>query len=334
MTQNFISSLYHQATDLSSRWKSILDSLTDVPFKPDDQPTSFVKWFNTEKVGSVQIHGTYQHQPAILKIQGVKPDISEIEHTQQFSKQTRSTQIRAPQILYNQPWDETQQAEIIIWEKTTAPSLHLSKPIKPNELSNYLQVYQDFQTNAITNPWIPKPDSISFQKKFNQITSVTKSTKDLDQNLIQTALDILKSNITPEDLVFQHGHFEPSRIRQISENQYIIISHLFWGWKNPFYDLVFGYHWHMLGMESIPNLTQQILDTERTHWLDSFYNLNQVSTTPQAEKWLTLARLERALFAYAADSTMLDKSKPSYELIKQDCYNQLHQLIDQHDSSK
>jgi hypothetical protein len=56
------------------------------------------KIYDNDKVGSLIYKGIWQNKPAVLKIQGLQPDVDEIDIINRFNNQNESAKIRLPKL--------------------------------------------------------------------------------------------------------------------------------------------------------------------------------------------------------------------------------------------
>ena len=97
--QNEISHIYLRGSDLAQRKREVLkDASEKLGFVPD-KITEESNWWGSKEIGAFFCSGIYKNKPAILKIQGVKPTVSEIYMIKSFAKTNKSKLIRPP-LLY------------------------------------------------------------------------------------------------------------------------------------------------------------------------------------------------------------------------------------------
>lgn len=328
--QNDISAMRTEGKDLRDRWQGLIKDITrKTGFVPDDgQAIRASTWWRTAKVGAVTLVGQIEHEdklkPAVLKIQGTKPNISESQQIQKFQAQNNSKIIRPPQIYAHMPWDEAKEFEAIVFERINGRKVLDSPPAKDNQLSRFFEIYYEYRINCVNQPWLEKPKAYSYKKQLtNWQEAVAQQAKDnklnlsIDQKLVDQATNILGKNLTIKDFTFQHGHLSAKDFVEADTGQVIVLSNLFWGWRTPFYDKVFAYHWHMLGMEYVKNLTPAKLVAERDKWMKYIYLTSPQPSSESGEgantrSQIDLALLERTIAALLVDRHMLaaDSSKP------------------------
>jgi hypothetical protein len=97
--QNAVSDGYFEKTDLSKKIEEIVKDISSLSgFKPLGL-LSKSSWWGSKEIGAFHYSGTYQGENAVLKIQGIKPNTSEIFMIKSFEKQNLSKIIRPPKIF-------------------------------------------------------------------------------------------------------------------------------------------------------------------------------------------------------------------------------------------
>lgn len=337
--QNNISTLRKAGIDLGPRWREVLKHVVESSsFSPDIESARKIQWWNTGKVGSVSCLGKYlvggKEVQAVLKIQGSKPRTSEVKMIKEFHSQNKSKIIRAPVVYKEFLWDEDTKFEAFILEKLVANYSIVSHPATDFELNRFFELYEEYRVNCRSIPWLAKQTGYSYQKNINDWLGAVKDDREKDKyfdpndsKLMAKAVYLVEKNLSAKDLEFAHGHLAADDFRIVSKTEVVLKSNLFWSWRVPFYDAVFGYHWWMLGMEHATGLTSEILDKERDRWLTKIYNLSEVRGNARNERLVVLALLERAVPALMVDRFMMDQTKPSAEIVAKSARKELKRLI-------
>lgn len=331
--QNVIIDMANRGVDLAPRWKKILKEIAqNASFIPDEKILSQSQWYKRPgKVGAVHCPGTIKvgskRKRVVLKIQGVKPNSSEIDLIKSFDKQNKSKVIRPPRIFWCQRWDERKQYEAFIMEETDGKPVIVNHPATDKELNDFFDLYKEYRKNCIKKAWVKRPTSYTYREQFDKWIEATKDQRDKDpfkdsgdEDLVERGIEILEKSYTLHELDFMHGHFQPGDLIVAKSGEVVLFSNLFWGWRNPFYDAVFGYHWWMLGMEHAKNFSEDLLEKERKRWLDKIYPLED-------RKAISLALLERAIPALMVDRYFMDQTKPSAEIITKSARKELKRLL-------
>jgi hypothetical protein len=105
-----------------------------------------------------------------------------------------------------------------------------------------------------------------------------------------------------------------------------LLSNLYWSWRPPLYDAVFGYHWYIYSLAQVEGITPEAVEAQRTLWL------KHIKALPQAQgdnnKLLRLALLERAAAGLNLDALSVDPQKPITEYLVQATREQVRKHID------
>ncbi|HLL61230.1 MAG TPA: hypothetical protein VK338_05915, partial [Candidatus Nitrosocosmicus sp.] len=149
----------------------------------------------------------------------------------------------------------------------------------------------------------------------------------IDIGIAQKGVDILDKEFHLGNFKFMHGHFWYGDMIMPSKKEVVLFSNLLWSWRYPFYDITFSYHWHMLGMEHVENLTEDLMKKEREKWWNRYFNLANVKNNKSNQRLIKIALLERALAGILVDKFHLDFSKPQSEIVIRDRMKEVKKLI-------
>lgn len=273
-------------------------------------------WWNSKEIGAFRHEGEFEGKKAVLKIQGVKPATSEICMIQAFSKNNKSRVLRPPLLYSYLPWDDQKRYEALVLEFIGGKRI-VNSPTNEDELEEFFSLREEYEENCVVNPWIEKPkESIPEEIKTNfekwkeigfKLYPTHPFRKNEDQKLIDEAVRTLIKGYKNAEREFQHGHFGVSDLVKNQNGEVVILSNLYWSWKPPFYDAVFGYHWFMYGLASIKNINIESIEQQRGLWLAK---INSLAKTKQDKKLLNLAFLERAAAGLNLDALSIDVGSP------------------------
>jgi hypothetical protein len=104
--QNEISHNYLKGSDLAEREEEVL---VDATKKTGFIPNKLIgrsSWWDSKEIGAFHYSGKYKGKKAVLKIQGVKPSISEIYMINSFAKANKSKLIRPPHLYAFLNWND------------------------------------------------------------------------------------------------------------------------------------------------------------------------------------------------------------------------------------
>lgn len=332
MKQNSVSNFYFADSNLASKVEKILALVVEQTGFQIDQLVQKSSWWNSEKIGAIHYRGTYQQQPAVLKIQGVKPTTSETEMIKAFAQQNHSQIIRPPQLYAVLPWDEQLEFEALIMEDVPREKIvHL--PPQAGDLEKFFALYTEYRKHCLNQPWLDKPNISLAEQTAKNFINWQKISLDLhashplkqtsDQELITKGVKKLCEQLDniKADWQFMHGHFS-TRDLHPAGNEVILLSNLYWSWRLPFYDAVFGYHWYQYDLANASVELETLLEQRKT-WKE--YILNNVPKNEAEFNSLNLAFIERALAGLNLDGliTPTEKSQALMELTREE----LHQFI-------
>ena len=330
-----LSSSFAKGADMSSKEKEILnDIVSKTKFKPEEVIWRSSYW-GTNQIGAVHYRGKFGRRAAVLKIQGVKPEISEIYMIGKFEKQNRSKIIRPPKLFYTLPWSDGIGYEALIMEWVAGPKVLESKKLQTQEnIKTFFKIYQEYRSNCLPEkPWLPRPEKSSLDKVLQSLIKTSQKAypndqrrKSEDKELAQRAYDLLEKIYQKVPLEFIQGHFSvEDLIRQ--DDQVVLFSNLFWKWRFPFFDAVFGYHWFMFELCHVSGVTPLQIEAQREIWLSEILSLPWVK---ESQKRLILAKaalLERAVAGMIIDSFLSDPTKPIATYLTESCRDQTRKLI-------
>lgn len=308
---------YFKKIDLSARKEEIFQTLKKIPSLHFSQKCLWESRYWGKGVGAFQIEGSFkmknnQSVSVIIKIQGAKPLISEAKILEKLQL-IKDKKIHFPSVIFHHPWSYKQQYEIIIFAKINADFIiiphRLAKLDEVEEFFNAYKLYKNFSKKI--SPFIKKPKKpIDFFEQFlkwrkireeNPLKLLISNKEDKFFLSIAKRLGLFFKK-TP--LVFQHNHLSIYDIKK-KNNDYYLFSNLFWGYRWPYYDAVFGFMWYLLGLSNYKE--SQILNQIKI-WEEKLFNLN----SHDYDK-INLALIERYLAALNLDMLMINKKE---EIIK------------------
>src|SRR3989344_5239191 len=331
--QNKISHLFLDGSDLADREEEVLKDASKrtgfIPKKLMDRSS----WWTSKEIGAFRYVGIYKGKKAVLKIQGVKPNTSEIYMINAFKKANKSKILRPPHLYAFLPWDEEKKYEALILEFVDGKKI-VNNPTNENELAEFFYLYKEYRKNCCLNPWIDKPEkSLSEEVKINfekwrqarlKLYPIHPFFQKGDEELINQSENLLAKNYEGVEPLFQHGHFSANDLYKISGNEVVILSNLYWSWKPPFYDAVFGQHWFIYHLAEVPNINPEIVEEQRSLW---FSKINNLVTSQEDRKLLNLALLERAAAGLNLDVLSIDPKNPLANYLVNMTRNQVIALI-------
>ena len=332
--QNKISHLFLNGSDLQDREKEVL---ADASRRLGFMPVKFIdksSWWSSKEIGAFRYEGGFEGKRAVLKIQGVKPATSEIYMIQAFSKNNKSKILRPPVLYSSLPWDDDVRYEALVLEFIDGKKV-VNSPTNKDEIEEFFNLREECKKNCAVNPWIDKPNEpLSDEIKINfakwrqaslKLYPIHPFREKDDEKLINEAIDLLGKNYEGVGSEFQHGHFSAGDLYKISDHEVVILANLYWSWKPPFYDAVFGYHWFIYNLSKLQNVTHEIVKLQRSLWLSK---INRLAKTDRDKKLLNLAFLERAAAGLNLDALTVDFDSPIAEYLMEETRKNLKELIE------
>lgn len=316
-----LSSALLNGLDMSNRESKILldiNSLTG--FVPSKNIWRSKYW--GKNLGASHWLGEYKNKESVLKIQGVKPEISEIYMIEEFSKQNRSQIISSPQIYYKLEWDDKKEYEAIIAEYASGDNVITDgKIVAKKEINTFFKYFIEYREKSIPiSPWLAKPEYSNYWE--NGLGNLLLNSKKAfpnhpfrnkgDVSLAKEAYNLLSKIYQNIELEFMHGHFSCKDLiyQNKLSKKVILFSNLFWKWRYPYYDSVFAYHWFMYELANVHKITANQVEEQRKLWLDEIYEVTGAVKYKEIRKLVNAALLERSVAGFLLDSFLCDSSKP------------------------
>jgi hypothetical protein len=316
--QNEISKQFLDGSDLQDREDEVLE---DASKKLGFKPTKLVRrssWWTSKEIGAFHYQGFYKDHSAIIKIQGIRPTISEIYMIESFQENNKSKLIRPPHLYAYLPWNKNLRYEALVLEDK-GDKKAINTPTNSSEIEEFFTIFREYRNNCLQNPWIERPEKpLSENIKENFDGWQTASFKLYpshplrspdDKKLIDKAIEILTKEYKGIEPEFMHGHFSATDLYKV-DNQIVLLSNLYWSYRAPFYDAIFAYHWFMYHLSSVEGISAEKINEQKKLWLDEIYALPK---NDSEIKLLNLALLERAAAGLNLDALSIN---PNLEVSK------------------
>lgn len=312
--ENEISRLFHQGSDLGEREQDVLQ---EVSSELGFQPTKLLlrsSWWGSKEIGAFHYKGQFEGKPAVLKVQGVKPEASEAYMISSFEKTNKSRVIRPPYLYASRPWDDTKRYEALVLEDVGDTRV-VNLPATKREIDRFFDLYKEYRANCRQEPWLETPLQSKLEKAKNNFRQWKEASHKIypnhplrqkeDTELIDKAVEVLVKGYEGIELEFQHAHFGDGDLYQVGD-QVVLLSNLYWSWRAPFYDTIFGYHWYMYHLGSVEGITPEQVEEQRELWLNYIWRF---ARTDEDKRLLNLALLERATAGLNIDALSADPHK-------------------------
>ena len=272
-------------------------------------------WWGSAEIGAFAYLGEFRKREAVLKIQGVKTETAEAEMITGFARTNRSKVLRPPHLLDSLPWDNEQRYEALVMEYVDGKRV-VKTPTTSQELEEFFSLFKDYRKNCRSNPWLEKPNKTLSEQVFENFQTWKKISRKIypshplrdraDEGLIDQTVDLLTSEYSQVASEFQHAHLSEADLVRVDE-EVVVLSNLYWLWRAPFYDAVFGYHWFMYHLNDVYGITSGEVESQRGLWLGTIIDL---AKTDEEKRLLNLALLERAAAGLNLDALSTDPEIP------------------------
>ncbi len=311
--QNIISRKALEKSDLKERVDQIVKEVVQ---KTEFEPNRLLSesgWWGSEQIGAFHFKGEWQERSVVLKVQGNKPETSEIYMIESFDKNNKSDWIRPPRIYESMPWNDKRGYEALILEDAGTEKV-VNLPTNKKEIDEFFTIYKEYKEKCCDQRWIEKPDSSvseEIEDKFDKWREISKKMygqhpyrKEGDEELIDKSIKILKEGYEGASWEFQHRHLSDGDLYK-KDGQIIVLSNLYWSHRPANYDAIFAYHWYMYHLSDLNNISEQQIEEQRQLWMKGIKKTIRPENKSE-EKLLDLALLERATAGLVLDALSLD----------------------------
>lgn len=305
--ENIITGKYFKQDDFSRRGKEVLEQIIkETGFKPEKEIFRGVI-YEREKVGSLIYKGEYKEKPAVLKLQGLKPEIDETEMVNNFMKQNKSSIVRAPKIYFYKTWSENRGYGFLISEYIDAPKIFEMPFATEEQMIEFGRFYQDYRTLALTSPWLEPTAKDSLELTLKRIENWRKISehkgklKREDYVPLLEKFDSLAREYFPSiPLIFCHRHITANDIYRMLDGSFVLFSNLFWSCCPKWYELAFNIWACMQHIRDV-NYSFNDLLNYINKWRRSYHQIPIVQKDEDFDRKLDINFLERTTGAILVD---------------------------------
>lgn len=210
-------------------------------------------------IGAFHVKGIFDGQPAVAKVQGAKPLVSEVDMISSFAAQNRSSLLRPPAVYHHLPWNQSRGYELIFMESIDGDFIIREGELAaPAQVVRFFEIYRDYQANCLTSPWLPAPPASDYPHRCQQWDKMLKAhprrhlVESVDLDLISRASNTLINRFSRVSREFQQRHLSVNDLKRDGQGKIVIFSNLFWGYSEPLFDLTFAYSWYLLTIAHHP----------------------------------------------------------------------------------
>lgn len=304
---NKITEKYFSQGDFSARADEVLARVKEeTGFKVSEEIFRGMI-YDWTKVGSLIYRGSLEGRPAALKLQGLKPEVEEIEMIKKFNAQNKSALIRLPEVYLDSPWRSERGYGYIITEYVAASKIFEMPFASPAAMAEFARFYEEYRTRALTKPWLDpeEPDSLSLvNRRLNNWVKISEAKGRLTagdyQEQVKTFKVLAEKHLPTMPLVFSHGHLSANDIYRLPDGGFVLFSNLFWSWRPEFYDLAFNLWACQMWLRDVNYTFEKLLDYLGA-WLKVYREIPMVKRDPDFDRKINMMLLERTMGAILVD---------------------------------
>lgn len=327
---NKITEKYFTQDDFSQREADVLAQVTAETGFVVEKEIFRGMIYDKNKVGSLIYKGTLKGEPAVLKLQGLKPEVDEGEIVKHFTAQSQSKLVRVPVLYTHKPWTEERGYGYLITEYLDAPKIFEMPFASAEQMADFVRFYQEYRISALTRSWIEPETKDSLVFTINRVDHWRKISEhkkrlalgDYAPYLVRY-YPLTVKHLPSIPMVFCHGHLTANDIYHLSDDSFVVLSNLFWSYRPQWYDLAFNV-WNCLMHIRDTNYTFEQLLEYVEKWLAAYRSISVVQQDKDFERKITVLLLERTIGAILVDLGAND----FYE--KEENKSHLHHLLGLH----
>jgi hypothetical protein len=305
---NKITEKYFEHSNFADNEQRALDEITT---KTNFQPEKEIfrgQIYDKDKVSSLIYKGAWQEKPAVLKIQGLQPDVDEIDMINRFNDQNESAKIRLPKLYDGSRWNEKDGYGYLLLEYVNAPQIYQPPFANQEQIKDFCALYQEYKTKCLRDPLFEREpneqSSLVFTRErvshWTKIAQTKGHLAEAEVKNVEKFLSLAGRHLPSMKMEFMHGHFTYDDIFKLSDKEYVLMSNLFWSYRPEFYDTTF----HLWA--GIKSLRDQSVGIEQVieylqNWLEEYKKLPIVMQDADFERKFNMMMAERCIGALLVD---------------------------------
>lgn len=304
---NKITEKYFTQDDFSQRKVAVLAQVTAETGFVAEKEIFRGTIYDKNKVGSLIYKGTLKGRSAVLKLQGLKPEIDEDEIVRRFTDQNQSKLVRVPVLYVHKPWTEERGYGYLITEYLDAPNIFEMPFATQEQMHDFARFYQEYRASALTSPWIEQEttDSLAFtMRKTKHWREISESKKRLAPADYAPYLvryhQLAKKHFPAIPMTFCHAHLTADDIYRMPDGSFVVLSNLYWAYRPQWYDLAFNV-WDCLLHIRDPHYTFEEMIRYVNDWLATYRTIPIVQKDKNFDRAITMLLLERTMGAILVD---------------------------------
>lgn len=252
--------------------------------------------------------GIWKNKLAVLKIQGLRPEVDEMEIIRIFNRQNTSKKIRLPELYGGQTWNARDGYGYLLLEYIDAPKIYQPPFATPVQRTEFCSFYQEYKTRCLHIPLFAKElkeqSSLVFTvQRLAHWMKVAESQGHIagqDIHRVEQFLMLAGKHLPSVKMEFMHGHLTYDDIYKISDSECVMMSNLFWSYRPEYYDTTF-HLW--AGIKSMRNRNispARILQYLRS-WIRAYKKLPIIARDSDFDRKFSIMMAERCIGALIVD---------------------------------
>lgn len=264
--------------------------------------------YDKNKVGSMLYKGEWQKKPSVLKIQGLKPEVDEIDIISVFNAQNKNKKVRLPKLFRSSKWSKKRGYGYLLMEFIDAPMIYNSPFANQKEIESFCEFYEIYRTEAVKKPIFERSldEHSSLVYAVQRVLHWAKIAQKKNTVTIQEIKNIEKfislagTHLPSIKMKFMHGHLTSSDIYKISDSEYVLMSNLFWSYRPEYYDTTF-HLWNGIKSMRDTNITGKDVIRYIRKWLKEYKKIPLIKKDQDFERKFNIMMAERCLGALLVD---------------------------------
>lgn len=304
---NKITEKYFTQEDFSQREAEVLAKVTAETGFIVEKEIFRGTIYDKDKVGSLIYKGVLSGKSAVLKLQGLKPEIDEGEIIKQVTIQNQSTIVRVPFLYAHKLWTQDCGYGYLITEYLDAPNIFEMPFATHEQMQNFAHFYQEYRTLALTRPWTEPEtkDSLKFTTyRIDHWRTISEHKKRLALKeyapYLMRYYPLAIKHFPSIPMVFCHGHLTASDIYCLPDGTFVVLSNLFWGYRSQWHDLAFNLWGCFMHIRDMSYTFDQLVHTI-DEWLVTYRSIPIVQQDKDFDRKITTLLLERTMGAILVD---------------------------------
>ena len=269
----------------------------------------------TYTLSTIIYRGTYKGKRAVLKLQGLMIETSELDMINAFERQNKSRIIHAPAVYEFVQWSREKGYGYMISEDVGTKHIYELPFASHEQMSGFCSFYQEYRTKAITSPWVESKNTSLYagfvlgddQSKTALSAvkgAVGKWKKDAesrgrlkpgDYNKLVERFNALADSYVPRIPVsFMHRELTAQHIFVMPDGSYRLTSNLLWGYRLRWADLAYNIWKSILEIRDT-NYTFEELRVYIEDWIAAYKAIPIVKAENDFDKIFRFVLLERVI---------------------------------------